>query len=437
MAQTNVHIPGLELDIMVGQGAHSIVYKAKRGDEDYAVKLPRIEDLEDESRRSHFIREAAIVAQVRHPSLPRVYEVGEADDCPYLVMEFMGGTNLASEIEKSPLSESEVVRVAIDLASGLGTLHLANLVHRDVKPRNVILSDKGRARLIDYGISSVASGTADSIVAGTFQYSAPEQTGMLERPVDGRADLYALGVLIFECLTGKLPFQSKDIGDLLRMHAVIAAPDVRGLRSDVTDGLAMIVARLLAKDPDDRYQNAAGLASDLVQLPFLNELLDNKKTVFLDSIDSRFRTPHPVSVGRKEQLKQLQQVWDRGHLGSGAVALIEGDSGAGRTHLLNHHLQQLADAGVPVMVARCSAEDGLPLEVFRRAIDGMISCQAAGSNPAAQALRERIVGAGEDGKSDLVGFSYELEKLFGKDIRTEDNDSTDDAREHQAVADFH
>ncbi|MBT6431966.1 MAG: response regulator [Deltaproteobacteria bacterium] len=436
MAQTNVHIPGLELDIMVGQGAHSIVYKAKRGDEDYAVKLPRIEDLEDESRRINFIREAAIVAQVRHPALPRVYEVGEADDCPYLVMEFMGGTSLAAEIEKNPLSESEVVRVAIDLASGLGTLHLANLVHRDVKPRNVILSDKGRARLIDYGISSVATGTADSVVAGTFQYSAPEQTGMLERPVDGRADLYALGVLIFECLTGQLPFQAKDVGDLLRMHAVVAAPDVRGLRGDVSDGLAMIVARLLAKDPDDRYQNAAGLASDLVQLPFLNELLDGNKTVYLDSIDSRFRTPQAVAVGRKEQLKQLQQVWDRGHLGSGAVAMIEGDSGAGRTHLLNNHLQQLADAGVPVMVARCSSEGGLPLEVFRRAIDGMISCQAAGSNPAAQALRERIVEAGEDGRSDLVGFSYELEKLFGKTGQAEEGDSSDDAQEHQAVADF-
>ena len=86
MAQTNVHIPGLEIEVMVGQGAHSVVYKARRDGQDYAVKLPRIEDLEDQSRRTQFIREAAIVAQVRHAALPQVFEVGEADDCPYLVM---------------------------------------------------------------------------------------------------------------------------------------------------------------------------------------------------------------------------------------------------------------------------------------------------------------------------------------------------------------
>ena len=394
MAQTNVHIPGLEIDIMVGQGP--IPWFIKR---DATTKIMRLSCQGSKTLRTRpgahkFIREAAIVAQVRHAALPRVFEVGEADDCPYLVMEFMGGSSLASEIEKGPLSEEAAVRIGIELASGLGTLHLASLVHRDVKPRNVILSEKGEARLIDYGISSVASGTADAMVAGTFQYSAPEQTGMLERPVDGRADLYALGVLIFECLSGQLPFQSKDVGELLRMHAVIPAPDIRGLRSDVSDGLALIIARLLAKDPDDRYQSAAGLASDLVQFLYLNELLNNKEEIVLDSIDSRFRTPHPVSVGRKEQLKQLQQVWDRGHLGSGAVAMIEGDSGAGRTHLLNHHLQDLADAGVPIMVARCSSEDGPPLEVFRRAIDGMISCQAAGSSPRCASTSAKNCGSG-------------------------------------------
>lgn len=436
MAQPDVQIPGLEFEMMVGQGAHSVVYKARRGDQAYAVKLPRIEDLEDADRRRHFIREAAIVAQVRHPALPRVYEVGEADDCPYLVMEFMDGLSLASEIEKAPLSEAEAVRMAIDIASGLGTLHLANLVHRDVKPTNVILTENGNARLIDYGISSVASSEADQMVAGTFQYSAPEQTGMLARPVDGRADLYALGVMTFESLTGQLPFASKDVGELLRAHAVMAAPDVRGIRSDVSDGFATIISRLLAKDPDDRYQTAAGLASDLVQLPFLNEMLVAKRDIALDSIDSRFRTPQPVAVGRTEQLKQLQHVWERGHLGSGAVAMVEGDSGSGRSMLLSHHLQELTDAGVPVMFARCSSQDEVPLEVFRRAIGGMISCQAAGSNPAAQALRERILDAGADDKASLVGFSHELESLFGELVNSSEADEADDARQHQAVADF-
>src|SRR5213078_4816787 len=120
-------------------------------------------------------------------------------------------------------------------------------------------------RLIDFGLVA-RGGRRHDQVAGTLLYSAPEQTGMLRRPVDGRADLYALGVVLFECLAGELPFRAGDAGELIQMHLAVPAPDVRSVRPDVSAALAAVVDALLAKDPDDRYQSGDGLRADLLRV---------------------------------------------------------------------------------------------------------------------------------------------------------------------------
>jgi len=141
------------------------------------------------------------------------------------------------------------------VADALAAAHRAGLTHRDVKPQNIMILPDGRSKVIDFGLAArTAAVVADGAVAGTFAYSAPEQTGMLKRLVDGRSDLYSLGVVLFHAVTGRLPFTATDVGELLRQHTVEAPPDVRDLRPEVSAGFAAIVTRLLAKDPDDRYQ---------------------------------------------------------------------------------------------------------------------------------------------------------------------------------------
>ncbi|MEC9464421.1 MAG: response regulator [Myxococcota bacterium] len=434
MATANLKIPGLDVQSMVGQGAHSIVYRAVRDGIDYAVKVPRTEELDSEERRGAFVREAAIVAQVKHEALPRVFEVGEVDECPYLVMEFMHGSVLASELGDEPLSQERVCSIALDIVRALSMLHMANIVHRDVKPRNVIMTGEGRARLIDYGISGVVDTQNELMVAGTFQYAAPEQTGMLERPVDGRADLYALGVLMFECLTGRLPFIAREVGEMLRMHAVMQAPDVRSLRADVTDAMALVIARLLAKDPDDRYESADSLATDLENIEYLDQQLADSGDVVLDSMDARLRAVHGVLVGRDGELKSLRNHWEKGHLGQGGVCLIEGASGTGRTHLMHRHLRELSEQGVPVLVTRCSDEDQVPMGSFRRAIDGFIHGQVMGSTKASLAMRKRVEGAIGDRLPALASFSREVAAVFRTDERP--TSEQDLISEEEAVVSF-
>lgn len=170
------------------------------------------------------------------------------------------------------MPEAQVIRIGHTLAGALAEVHRRGMVHRDLKPHNIILSDAGALKLIDFGFATHArAGDEPGQVAGTFLYSPPEQTGMLQRPLDGRADLYALGAVLFECISGRPPFLADELGESLRMHAVVVPPDLRELAPSCSPALAAIVARLLAKDPDDRYQTATGLAADLARADRLGD----------------------------------------------------------------------------------------------------------------------------------------------------------------------
>src|SRR5262249_21269492 len=154
-----------------------------------------------------FRREAALLACVNHPGVVAVHEVGQVDGRPYLVMDLVGGQTLADLLLREPLDEARAVTIAAEVAEALAATHRAGLVHRDVKPRTMMILPDGHAKLVDFGLAArTAEAPTDDLVAGTFAYSAPEQTGVLKRIVDHRSDLYSLGVVMFHCITGRLPY---------------------------------------------------------------------------------------------------------------------------------------------------------------------------------------------------------------------------------------
>ncbi|HEV8065444.1 MAG TPA: serine/threonine-protein kinase, partial [Acidimicrobiales bacterium] len=247
---SRIAIPGFELVEELGRGASTAVYRALRDGEEYAVKIQELTTADDPARIG-FRREAAILAAIRHPCLAKVFEVGDDGRTSWLAMELIGGRTLAQVIDTDgALSESRVLSVAADVASALDAAHRVGLVHRDVAPRNVVLRSDGRAVLIDFGLAT-QTGTRqpEDAVIGTVMYSAPEQTGMVRRPVDRRSDLYSLGAVLYECITGVPPFEAEDAGEVVRMHAVSVPREVKELRPDVSPQLGRIIAKLLAKDP--------------------------------------------------------------------------------------------------------------------------------------------------------------------------------------------
>ena len=396
---------GFELGERLGLGAHTAVYRASREGRQYAVKLLR-DGADGDAVLRAFRREAAMLASVRHPGLPEVYEVGLAGTRPYLVMELLEGRSLRAALEAGPLEVAATVTLASQVAEALAAAHRAGLVHRDVKPDNIVFGTDGRARLIDFGLAQAAAGQDPELVVGTVRYAAPEQTGMLKRPVDHRSDLYALGVALFECLTGRPPFVSHDAGELVRLNAVAAPPPLEELRGDVPPALAWLVAKLLAKDPDDRYQTATGLTADLARLA----AGEWSFTLAVDD-DLLASAAEGSLVGRERELATLKRWWERARQCDGGMVVVQGAPGGGKSRLVRELLRSVRADGQPVLAGKCSPDDPRPLAPVREAIESYLR-ELTQAGPGGSAGLARVRQAGEQAAGLLAGLSPALADIL-------------------------
>jgi diguanylate cyclase (GGDEF)-like protein len=380
----------LEVVSKLGWGAETVVYRVRRHGDEYALKV--LPTADTEQALATVRREAALLGYVGHPLLPRIFEVGQTVVGPYLILEYIDGRPLSQALGHGRFDEGRAVRLAIDLVGPLTAAHRAGLVHRDVKPDNVIMDPTGTARLIDFGLAA-RGGAHDDRIAGTMLYSAPEQTGMLKRPVDGRSDLYALGVLLYECVTGQVPYYAEDAGELIRQHATAPVPDPRVLCPGLSPTMAAIIATLMAKDPDDRYQSGESLLSDL------RRLAAQPDAVFPVATDQRPVQPIGPNrlVGRDQEMIDLANRWLSARAGAGGAAIVEGPAGAGKTRLVRELTNAVATDGDLVLYGKCVPDDPMPLAPLRAAVERYLRSlerlPAAQRDQAVQRLR-RAAGRG-------------------------------------------
>ncbi len=372
-AHPAVRIEGTRLLAELGRGAHTIVYRAERNGRAYAVKV--VQTGVDKDDATAFAREAALLASLRHPGLVEIYEVSQTEGRPYLIMELVEGRLLSRLIQEQRLDDTRVAAIGAQLADTLGVTHAAGLVHRDVKPDNVMVEPDGRVRLIDFGLATKVNTRIDDEAVGTFLYSAPEQTGVLHRPVDGRADLYALGVVLFECLTGEVPFTARNTGELIRMHLTAPIPDPRRIRPDVEPSLAAVVMRLMAKDPDDRYPSAEQVQRDLARVAGGDQAAAGAPPGHL-AVGSR----SPL-VGRSEEVLRLRSCWDGALDGAGTAVLVSGPMGAGKTRLVDELIAHAQLTDHPVLRGAAGAEHQTPLRPLLDAVDHHLAAVAALPEP--------------------------------------------------------
>jgi CHASE2 domain-containing sensor protein/predicted Ser/Thr protein kinase len=258
----------------LGRGAMGVVYRARdpRLERDVAIKVLPGAALADETARRRFRREALALSKLNHPHIAGIIDFDTQDGVDFLVMEYVRGTPLASRLSGTALPESEVIRVAGEVAEALAEAHGQGVIHRDLKPENVMLAERGEVKVLDFGLAlfleaSTAAGTRSQNLTeaghmvGTLSYMAPEV--LRGTTADGRSDLYSLGVVMFEMATGRRPFPNDEPHELLFMVLNQEPPQPRILNGRISPRLEAVILRLLAKNPDDRFGSAEELLQSL------------------------------------------------------------------------------------------------------------------------------------------------------------------------------
>ncbi len=243
------------LDAELGRGGMGVVYRARDTllDREVAVKVLSTTTLGSEGR-ARLLREARAAAQLDHPNIVAVYDAGESDGSPFIVMQLVKGRSLH---ERRPQSINEIVSIAGQVCAALELAHARGIIHRDLKPENILIAADGTVKLMDFGLarSTTSRISTEGVIVGTVFYLAPEQA--LGQAIDGRADLYALGVVLYELVTGRLPFTADEPLAVItqHLHAPVAPP--RDLRADLPPALDALIVQLLSKQPENRPASAS------------------------------------------------------------------------------------------------------------------------------------------------------------------------------------
>jgi len=393
-------VPGFQMGSELGRGARSVVYRARRGGEEYAVKMLADAD-PDEADATAFRREAALLASLDHPGVTRIHEVGTVAGRPYQIMELISGGSLRQALADGPLTEARALDLVGQVAHALAVSHGAGLIHRDVKPDNIMIRSDGTACLIDFGLAGRADRDAVDAAVGTLIYSSPEQIGLLRRPVDGRADLYSLGIVLYECLVGAPPFQSDDAGELIRLHMSATPPPVASRRPDASAAVGVVVARLLAKDPDDRYQRAEELCANL------HRIAAGGTAPTAPAVAAR---PGGV-VGRAEESRRLGARWRDALAGRGGMVLVQGPPGGGKSRLVRHLTEAVTDH--PVLSGKCAPDSPTPMAALREAVDGFLTRLHHLDQDGRRAAEERLRRVAGTEAGMLAGLSPALAAVLG------------------------
>jgi eukaryotic-like serine/threonine-protein kinase len=258
------------LDAKIGAGGMSTVYRAFDTvlERQVAVKLMHRDIAHNPDQLERFRREARAVAQLNHPHIVQVIDAGEDDGMPYIVFEYVEGETLKDRIRRyGRLDIPESIAYAIEIARALGAAHERGIVHRDVKPQNILVDEEGSGKVTDFGIARTLEQeglTADGRVLGTTDYVSPEQA--LGHAVTGQSDLYSLGVVLFEMLTGDVPFRGENQVAVAMKHVREELPDIQVRRPEVSSALAAVLDRLTAKDLSRRYVSDREVIADLEEV---------------------------------------------------------------------------------------------------------------------------------------------------------------------------
>jgi serine/threonine-protein kinase len=256
-----------EVERELAQGGMGLIFLARDPyiQRNVVIKVLMYSQTLDEMYREFFQQEAELIAALEHPCIVPIYDFGWHSQQPYIVMRYMAGGSLADRMSKGEIKQTEIAHIFTRIADALDSAHARKIIHRDVKPSNFLYDVTGEIFLSDFGIAKSAVTNDDGTwLVGTPAFMSPEQVQGL--PMDGRSDVYALGIVLFQLLSGQLPFSNDSTTALINAHVDMPIPDIRQVKNNIPAVWQEVVSKAMAKDPNDRYPTAGEFARDIAQI---------------------------------------------------------------------------------------------------------------------------------------------------------------------------
>jgi len=388
------------IEDQLGQGGMGVVFKAHDSllDRPVAIKAVSAAMLGDEGSR-RLLREAQSAARLTHPNIVGIYDVLEDADQRLIVMEYVAGQTLH---ELSPLGWPEAVDVGLQVCAALAYAHGEGVIHRDIKPENILVTPERVAKVMDFGLARSEGRsrlTQTGMVVGTVTYMAPEQA--LQGLATPRSDLYSLGCVLYEVITGRPPFEAEDPIAVITQHINIPPVAPRFSVPEIPPALESVILKLLAKDPHDRFTSAGQLIQvlDAVRAATQTPAAAEAKAAGAELVQAVHRG---VLVGREAEVQTLKGVVDGAAAGGGRLVLVAGPAGGGKTRLAEEAITYAHLRGVRVLAAKCY-EEGTPYEPVARMLREYLRTSAP----------EAVRNALGDYAADLVRLAPEVRQTLG------------------------
>jgi serine/threonine protein kinase len=380
------------------------------------AEYPRLQDL------IAFKNQFAISQQIDHPNIIKCYALEKYGNSYALILEDFSGISLSEYTNLQKLDINSFMPIAIAITKALEFLYAKKIIHKDIKPRNILINPQTQEiKLIDFGISSLLpKETADikspNVLSGTLTYMSPEQTGRMNRGIDYRTDFYSLGVTFYELLTGQLPFYSPNHLELIYYHLAKEPINAREINPQIPQVLADVITKLMAKNPDDRYQTARGIRYDLeiCQKMLLTEGEINNFELAKRDISDRFLI-HNRLYGREQEIITLLKAFENVSAGNKELMLVAGFSGIGKTAVVNEvHKPIVREKGYFISGKYDQFQRNIPFSALVQAFRSLMRQLLTENTVQLQEWKIQILSALGEQAQVIIDVIPELENIIGQ-----------------------
>ncbi|MCY7284132.1 MAG: AAA family ATPase, partial [Cyanobacteria bacterium CAN_BIN43] len=425
---TITHLPGYRFVEPIHAGSHTLVYRSVRECDRQSVVIKVLRNpFPSFNELVQFRNQYTIAKNLDHPHIVKPLALEPYQNSYALVMEDFGALSLADLLERDrpweniPQTLARSLQITLQIGQALAELHHQRVIHKDLKPGNILINpDTQQVKLTDFSIASLLPRETQDIqtvrtLEGTLAYLAPEQTGRMNRGIDYRSDFYALGVTLYQLLTGQLPFVTDDPMELLHCHLAQNPVPVHQQNPHVPLMLSEIISKLMAKNAEDRYQSAFGLTHDLEcclgqwQAQRQMERFELGKR----DVSDRFLIPEKL-YGRENDVQTLLQAFDRVSQGSSELMLVAGFSGVGKTVVVNEvHKPIVKQRGYFIKGKFDQLNRTIPFAALVQALRDLMGQLLQDSDAELQAWKAKILAAVGDSGQVIVEVIPELEQIIG------------------------